>query len=183
MITLIIGTNRPDSRTKAVALQVKAIYRKLGVSMHVIDLEKLPPEFFLPATYAKKPRAFTLMIKKVLKADGLVVVTPEYNGSMPGVLKYFIDMLPFPESFELRPVCFIGLSAGASGALRPVEHLQQIFGYRNAHIYPKRIFMPQVYNLLDDNGRLKDADIQQRLQKQAEGFIQFTCQLKQVSVP
>ena len=180
MITLIIGTNRPDSRTKAVALQVKAIYEELKESVNVIDLLELPSEFFSPTAYAKKPATFTSMIDKVLTSDGLVVVTPEYNGSMPGVLKYFIDMLPFPESFELRPVCFIGLSAGASGALRPVEHLQQVFGYRNAHVYPKRIFMPQVHNLLDENGIIKDVDIKERLHKQAEGFSLFTRQLKWV---
>ena len=43
-------------------------------------------------------------LRAVLQAEGLIVVTPEYNGSLPGVLKYFIDMLKFPESFEQRPV-------------------------------------------------------------------------------
>src|SRR5262249_16899887 len=92
---------------------------------------------------------------------------------VPGVLKYFIDMLKFPESFERRPVCFVGLSAGIWGALRPVEQLQAIFGYRNAFIYPERVFVPQINSQLDENKRLKSAEILGRLKSQAEGFIKF----------
>jgi NAD(P)H-dependent FMN reductase len=106
------------------------------------------------------------------------VVTPEYNGSVPGVLKYFIDMLQFPESFEQRPVCFTGLAAGIWGALRPVEQLQAIFGYRNAYIFPGRVFLPQINSLLDESGKLKDAELLDRLHKQAEGFVDFVEKLK-----
>jgi NAD(P)H-dependent FMN reductase len=110
------------------------------------------------------------------------VVTPEYNGGMPGVLKYFIDMLKFPESFERRPVCFTGVAAGIWGALRPVEQLQAIFGYRNAHLYPERVFLPQINNLLDASGRLKDADLLERLKSQASGFTDFVERLKNVKL-
>jgi NAD(P)H-dependent FMN reductase len=103
----------------------------------------------------------------------LVLVTPEYNGGMPGVLKYFIDMLKFPESFERRPVCFVGVAAGQWGALRPVEQLQASFGYRNAHIFPERVFLPGVNGLLDERGKLNDDDIVGRLRKQAAGFVEF----------
>ena len=101
------------------------------------------------------------------------MVTPEYNGSLPGVLKYFIDMLKFPESFEGRPVCFIGEAAGMWGALRPVEQLQMIFGYRDAFLYPERVFMPRINDLLDDKGRIKDAELVDRLCEQQKGFIEF----------
>jgi NAD(P)H-dependent FMN reductase len=103
----------------------------------------------------------------------LVIVTPEYNGGVPGVLKYFVDMLPFPESFASRPVCFVGLAAGIWGALRPVEQLQAIFGYRNAYIFPERVFIPGVGKLLDEAGRLTSADLEQRLAAQAAGFTVF----------
>ena len=115
-----------------------------------------------------------MLFRSVLQASGLHVVTPEYNGSMPGVLKYFIDLLKFPESFERRPVCFTGLAAGTWGALRPVEQLQQIFGYRNAHIYPERVFIPGIGNQLGADGRLKDEELVGRLRKQAAGFAEFT---------
>jgi chromate reductase len=178
MITLIIGTNRPGSNTRKVAAQIEEIYAGLKVPLHVLDLAKLPPEIFSPTSYAEKPKSFHPFADAVLKSAGLHVVTPEYNGSVPGVLKYFIDMLKFPESFEHKPVCFTGLAAGIWGALRPVEQLQAIFGYRNAHIFPVRVFLPQIYDLLDDSGKIKDAELLARLKAQAEGFAKFVEKIK-----
>ena len=182
MMTLLIGTNRPGSNTRKVAAVVEEIYAELNTPLHVIDLAMLPPEIFNPTSYAEKPPAFKPFADAVLQASGLHVVTPEYNGSLPGVLKYFIDMLKFPESFIHRPVCFVGLSAGIWGALRPIEQLQAIFGYRNAFIYPDRVFLPQVNSLLTESGRLKNQELLDRLHKQAAGFVDFVEKLRQVNL-
>ena len=178
MMTLLIGTNRPGSNTRKVAAMVEQIYAELNTPLHVIDLAKLPPEIFHPGSYAEKPKSFQPFADAVLRASGLHVVTPEYNGSLPGVLKYFIDMLKFPESFERRPVCFVGLGAGLWGALRPVEMLQMIFGYRNAYLYPERVFLPKINDLLDASGQFKDPELRDRLRKQAAGFIEFVAKVK-----
>ncbi len=182
VLTLIVGTNRPGSNSRKVAKHVEEVYAGLGISLRVLDLANLPTEIFSPASYAEKPKSFAPFSDGVLAAEGLIVVTPEYNGSLPGVLKYFIDMLKFPESFEKRPVCFVGLSAGMWGALRPVEQLQLIFGYRNAFLYPERVFLPGVIGLLDDLGRFTYPDIQERLQQQAVGFVNFVERLKGVTL-
>jgi chromate reductase, NAD(P)H dehydrogenase (quinone) len=178
MITMVVGTNRPGSNTRKVAAHVEEIYREMNTPLKVLDLAQLPPEIFSPNSYAEKPASFKPFSDGVLQSSGLVVVTPEYNGSIPGVLKYFIDMLKFPESFERRPVCFVGLAAGMWGALRPVEQLQMIFGYRNAYLYPERVFMPRINDLFDANGRLKDADLIERLREQQKGFIEFVRKLR-----
>ena len=182
MLTLISGTNRPGSNTRKVAAHVEEIYKSLGVPLAVLDLAKLPPEIFAATSYAEKPKSFEPFAQGVLDATGLIVVTPEYNGGIPGVLKYFIDMLKFPESFERRPVCFVGVAAGIWGALRPVEQLQAIFGYRNAFIFPERVFLPKVYDLLGDDGRINDAEIVERLRAQAAGYIEFVEKLKGVKL-
>jgi NAD(P)H-dependent FMN reductase len=182
MLVLIVGTNRPGSNARKVARQVEEIYSSLGIVPHVLDLALLPPEIFSPTSYAQKPVSFLAFSEPILRASGLIIVTPEYNGGLPGVLKYFIDMLKFPESFERRPVCFVGLSAGVWGALRPVEQLQSIFGYRNAFLYPERVFIPKIHDLLDTGGRLIDQEIVKRLRAQAEGFLEFVERLKGVSL-
>jgi NAD(P)H-dependent FMN reductase len=182
MITLIAGTNRPGSNTRKVTAEVERSYAQLGVNVTVLDLAQMPPEVFSPTSYAEKPAAFSSFSEAVLAAAGLVVVTPEYNGGVPGVLKYFIDMLKFPESFQKRPVCFVGLSAGAWGALRPVEQLQQIFGYRNAFLFPERVFLPGIGDALDERGRLKDPELVKRLDAQAAGFVDFVERLRGVKL-
>ena len=178
MLTLIVGTNRPGSNSRKVARHVEETYAALSVPLKVLDLANLPAEIFSPSSYAEKPASFAPFSQGVLQAEGLIVVSPEYNGSVPGVLKYFIDMLKFPESFEQRPVCFVGVAAGMWGALRPVEQLQMIFGYRNAHVFPERVFIPKVFEVLDAGGRIKDAELLERLRAQQKGFVEFVRKLK-----
>ena len=111
------------------------------------------------------------------------MVTPEYNGSMPGVLKLFIDHLKFPESFEAKPVCFVGLAAGMWGALRSVEQLQAIFGYRNAHVFPKRVFIPGIGQALGSDGQFVDPELTGRLREQTRGFVRFVDAIDRLKTP
>ena len=114
---------------------------------------------------------------RVLAAAGLHVVTPEYNGSFPGVLKYFIDLLKYPDSFEHKPVAYVGEASGTWGGLRAVEQLQMVFGYRHAHSYPVRVFIPTVHKLFDPTGHLTDPEIDRRLSDQSRGFAQYITRL------
>jgi NAD(P)H-dependent FMN reductase len=121
-------------------------------------------------------------IEKIDKSDGLIVVAPEYNGSMPGALKYFIDHLKYPDAFEGRPVCFIGLG-GMFGGLRPIEHLQQVFGYRNSYVFPERIFIMNVWNHFkktdtNPDGEFRDGLILGLMKQQARDFSRFVDALK-----
>lgn len=172
-ILIISGTNRPASNARRVAGILGDNYQRLGIAHEIFSLTDLPREIFDGDAYANKPPAMVALQNRVLDAVGLHIVTPEYNGSLPGVLKYFIDMLKFPESFQHKPVAFVGVAAGAWGGLRPVEHLQQIFSYRNAYILPERVFIPNVRMKFDDAGRFTDAAIADLLGKQCEHFAAF----------
>ncbi len=166
-ILLISGTNRPGSNTARVSRVIERHYQSNDIPVNFLDLVNLPPEAFLPSVYATKPASVVALQQRVLDAAGLHVVTPEYNGSFPGVLKHFIDLLKFPESFEHKPVAFTGVAAGMFGALCAVEQLQMIFGYRNAHGFPDRVFIPSVHSLFNADGGLSDTALDQRLARQA----------------
>ncbi len=172
-LLIISGTNRPGSNAMKISRIVEGHYRQSGTPAEVFSLAEMPQDIFNPSSYASKPAGFVAIQQKVLDAPGLHIISPEYNGSFPGVLKYFIDMLKFPESFERKPVAFVGEAAGVWGALRAVEQLQMIFGYRNAHIFPERVFIPGIGDKLDAEGKLKDAGINERLGKQAREFAKF----------
>lgn len=174
MIEIIAGTNRPASNTLKVAHLVESLYRKSNTPARILSLADLPAEIFSPSSYAVKPPAFEPFKERVLESDGLHVVVPEYNGSFPGVMKYFIDMLKFPESFEHRCVAFTGLAAGIWGAFRSVEQLQMIFGYRNAYIMPERVWIPRINDQWnEDESDFIDPSISRMLQKQVDLFARF----------
>ena len=64
-----------------------------------------------------------------------------------------------------------------------MEQLRQIFAYRNAYIYPERVCLPRIQDLLGADGRLKDAEALRRLKAQAEGFIDFVERLRRIKHP
>jgi NAD(P)H-dependent FMN reductase len=173
-ILIISGTNRPGSNALRIARVLERHYHAAGTAgVSILSLAELPIEVFHGSAYAAKPPAMVAIQQRVVAALGLHVVTPEYNGSFPGVLKYFIDMLKFPESFERKPVAFTGEAAGTWGGLRSVEQLAAIFAYRNAHLFPNRVFIPGVSGKLDADGNMTDAAINDRLARQAADFAHF----------
>jgi NAD(P)H-dependent FMN reductase len=174
-IIVIAGTNRPGSNAKRIAELLVAHYQTAGADdVELYSLADMPKELFDPSSYAKKPPAWQAVQDRIVRSAGLHVVTPEYNGSFPGVLKYFIDMLKFPESFERKPVAFTGEAAGIWGGFRSVEQLQMIFGYRTAYMYPERVFIPGISQKFDATGGFTDEAINSRLAMQAQGFVEFT---------
>lgn len=175
---IISGTDRADSNSLKVSKYIQSLYRDLGEEVEIIDLRELRHELVTQGPHYGKEQPATLKaeIDKISHADGLIVVCPEYNGSMPGILKYYIDHLKFPDSFEFRPICFVGLG-GLFGGVRPIEHLQQVFGYRNSFIYPQRVFLMNVHKMMKD-GVPADPLVQELLKAQAVGFQSFTQALK-----
>ncbi len=173
MIEILAATNRPGSNTLKIARLIASMYPESGASAQVLDLQSLPPEIFTSASYAEKPHSFAPFQQRIFEADGLHIITPEYNGSFPGVLKYFIDMLKSPDSFEHLPVAFTSLAAGQWGGLRAVEQLQMLMSYRNAYMMPERVFIPLVRERFDVQGGFADPEISERLRQQTRLFTQF----------
>jgi len=178
MIEVLAGTNRPGSNARRVADRLLSEYKKLNAPAQILDLADLPPEIFSPSSYANKPASFTPFADRILKADGLHVVVPEYNGSFPGVLKYFVDMLKFPESFERKPVAFLGEAMGIWGAFRAVEQLQLIFGYRNALLLPERVWIPKIHQQLQPDGSIADKVTDGLVTDQCAKFVAFIKSVK-----
>jgi NAD(P)H-dependent FMN reductase len=178
---IISGTNRPQSNSLKVSQFIQNLYREAGEQVEIIDLAELQISELDGTHYGKElPPKLASVIDKLNHADGLIMVVPEYNGSMPGVLKYFIDHWRYPQSFEQRPVCFVGLG-GMFGGLRPVEHLMQVFSYRNGFIFPVRVFLMNIWNIYKD-GVWRDEMSLQLLKAQVDGFQKFCKALQSVGL-
>ncbi|HSL18843.1 MAG TPA: NAD(P)H-dependent oxidoreductase [Methylomirabilota bacterium] len=173
MITVISGTNRPGSNTRRIAALAEEKLLEAGEEVVLLDLVELPMELFDGTSYASKPAAFAPFQDAVLAAAGILTVIPEYNGACPGIMKYFIDMLRFPESLYEKPAGFIGLSAGPWGAVRAVEQLEMVFQYRHAHLCGRRVFIPNVAAVLDPDGRFADPATEHRFGEAVAKFSDF----------
>ncbi len=176
MIYILAGTNRSDSKTSDVVRIIEASYKNKKIPAEIMNLEVLNDVNIDSLYGAKTISPLKEMVGKLNTAQGIHLVVPEYNGGMPGVLKYFIDHFEYPKTFEWRPVCFVGLG-GRFGGLRPVEHAQQIFGYRNGFQYPQRVFIQNVEKAMVD-GKTSDQFLLKLLDEQVEGFAKFILALE-----
>lgn len=177
-IQIISGTDRPRSNALKVARYLQEKYLKHEAEAEIVDLREFPIRDVAGGRYGKEIPELKKFIQPVLSADGLVVVCPEYNGGYPGILKLFIDYLPFPEALEKKPVCFVGEADGAFGALRAVEQLQQVVGYRNAYVFPERVFIPRVNENFDPEKGIKNPFQQELLETQIKNFVQYVLDMQ-----
>lgn len=176
-IVVVCGTNREGALSRLLAREVAQTYTERGHEVDFLDMAELPADALLPTAYKEKTPSVDALVQRFLACDGAVFVIPEYNGSYPGIVKLFVDMLPYPEGFDSRPCAFIGLAAGQFKSLRAVEHFQQVAGYRNAYVYPRRIFIGDSFKQFID-GKLADDELTKRLDAQAEGFLHFINAIK-----
>lgn len=178
MILIVAGTNRLGSVTGKVARTVLEIYTDEGRESQLIDLAEVPHHCWGGQLYGDdkelKPAELRPFIDAVESANGLVIVSPEYNGGIPGALKLFIDLLPNRDTnLVAKPVCFIGVAAGEWGGLRPIEQLETVFLYRKAFVDPERVFIRSYQDVIGPNGEITDSRLERRLRQQAERLGRF----------
>lgn len=115
----------------------------------------------------------------IAAADGLLIATPEYNNSMPGVLKNAIDWLSRPPAdikrvFAGKPVALMGASPGGFGTILSQNAWLPVL--RTLGMQPwfgGRLMVSRAQSVFDDSGEITDQAIRQQLGKFAEGFAQF----------
>lgn len=119
---------------------------------------------------------------KIKEADALLIVTPEYNYSIPGVLKNAIDWASRPSgdnSFDNKTVALASASGGRLGGARAQYHLRQCFVTLNMHAVNRPevlvMFAPQKFS---QDGKLLDEDTRKYFQQLLENLVALTKKLK-----
>lgn len=113
------------------------------------------------------PEPVRLLRDEVAAADALLIATPEYNWSFPGVLKNALDWLSRPAPTEVltgKPVAVIGASAGQWGTRLAQNHLRQVLAATESLVMPApTLFIRRAERVFDVNGKVADASAQQAL--------------------
>jgi len=125
------------------------------------------------------PDAVAKLKERIVAGDGLLLVTPEYNNSIPGVFKNAIDWLSRPDSdiprvFGNRPVGVIGASPGGFGTLlSQTTWLPVLKTLRTAAYFGGRLQVSRAGDVFDESGNLIDQKIREQLGKYLAGFCEF----------
>lgn len=175
MITIVAGTNRPQSRARRISDLYAAQLRAFGAEVRILDLAALPADFTATALYENTGRhaGFNRLVELASAADKLVFVVPEYNCSYPGVLKAFIDGLPYPGGIRDKKAALVGLSSGTQGGLLALSHLSDVLMYLGTAVLPMRVRLPNIEASLTTTGELHNPLFEQLLREQAEQLLRF----------
>ncbi|MBC6415672.1 MAG: NAD(P)H-dependent oxidoreductase [Bdellovibrionales bacterium] len=169
---IITSTNRKGALSLKIAGLVKKKYEDLGARhIEILDLKQVPFKDIVDNPFSKPTFALKKQLNKIAESEALILVCPEYNGGIPGLIKHFIDHWIYPESFVYKPVCFIGVG-GKFGALNPILHLESIFTYRHSFVFPLRVLIQNVSEVLKQD-EIIDLEIKKLLEKQARNFLKF----------
>ena len=174
MITLVSGTNRPNSVTR----QIVDIYQQMlsdrNIPSQIIDLVDMPDDFIASALYSKsgKNLDFNPIRQQMLDAEKYVFFVPEYNGSFPGILKTFIDGLAYPQTFKGKKCAMVGISSGVQGSVLAMSHLTDVFNYSKMHVLAEKPKLLKIENHLK-NGKLINPLFKSLLEEQIESFLAF----------
>jgi len=125
------------------------------------------------------PSAVEALKQRLARADGLLLVTPEYNNSVPGVTKNAIDWLSRPSGdidnvFRDKPVAIVGASPGGFGTILSQSAWLPVFRTLRARIWTRgRLMVSGARNVFDEESNLVDDGIRERLDDYVGGFIAF----------
>ena len=173
------GSLRKDSYNKALLRAAAELVPK-GAKLEIFDIEGIPLynqdlEYEMPA----KVKEFKA---KIRSADAILVATPEYNYSIPGVLKNAIDWASRPlgdNSFEGKAVAIMSASIGMLGGVRAQYHLRQVFVSLNMYpINKPEVIVPFAKEKFDENGRLKDDETRTKIRELLENLVTWAKKLK-----
>ena len=162
MITVISGTNRPNSQTKFIADYCYNFLINKGVECACLDLQDINADLLSSEMYqshGQHPVISDIQDGILVPSDHWLVVSPEYNGSFPGILKLLIDALSIrrsKETFGGKKVSLIGVSSGRAGNFRGMEHLTGIFNYLNMLVMPNKLPVSSVDKHISKTGMISD---------------------------
>jgi NAD(P)H-dependent FMN reductase len=178
-ITIISTSTRIGRVSHRIALALTAQIEKSGHQAAIIDLLELDlPRFTERFPKVKeKPENWQPVMDQLLASDGLIFLTPEYNGSFSSGLKNFIDVFA-KKGFRGKPIGVATGSSGSMGGIRAAYQVQQVILSLFAYPQPRMLTVGEMQDKFDENGELIDEDFRDRFEGFVDKFIAFTTKIR-----
>jgi chromate reductase len=173
-VAIIVGSLRRDSLNRKLAKALIAMAPP-PLQMEIVEIGQLP--LFNQDWEADPPPAVREFKERIARADAVLFVTPEYNRSVPGVLKNAIDVgsRPYGQSaWSGKPGAVISVSPGAIGGFGANHHLRQSLVFLDVPALPQpEAYIGNAHKLFDEQGALKDDSTREFLQKLLTTYAQW----------
>jgi NAD(P)H-dependent FMN reductase len=177
-IVAISGSTRAGS-FNAMLLHAAVEATPAGATVELASIKDIPLYDGDLEAAAGVPASVQSLKERIVQADGLLLATPEYNNSVPGVLKNTIDWLSRPPAdiarvFGGRPVGVIGATPGQGGtSLAQAAWLPVLRTLGTVPYFGARLMVSSAGTVFDEQGRLADARVRAQVEKYMKGFVDF----------
>ena len=166
MYTIISGTNRAGSNTLKVARQYRALLKEKGIDAGLLSLENV--------NVLIRDNHFEKMEKEILiPTDKYIFISPEYNGSFPGVLKMLFDTSKTHTIWWHKKALITGVSSGRAGNLRGNDQLSAVLNYLKITVHPNQLPISVIDKLMDNEGNIIDDNTLKAIHHQLDDFISW----------
>jgi chromate reductase len=176
----IAGSLRRQSYNRA-ALRAALNLAPQGAKIHIFELDGIPG--FNEDEEKSPPLKIVDLKKQIRAADAVLFVTPEYNYSIPGVLKNAIDWASRPygdSAWSGKPVAVMGASVGNIGTARAQYHLRQVFVFLNMFpLNQPEVMIGNASERFDSDGNLTDEDTKEHIRRLLQSLVEWTSRLHQ----
>lgn len=176
-IVAICGSLREKSYNKAAILAAKELLPE-NTTLELADISKIP--FFNEDNEITEILEVSRFKNLLKEADAILIATPEYNYSVPGVLKNALDWASRGETPPLsgKPLAIMSASLSTFGGSRAQYHLRQICVVLNMLPINKETFIPSAMDKFDENGKIIDERTKNSIKRLLESLVQYTLKLK-----
>lgn len=177
------GSLRKNSYNRA-ALRVAQALAPADVKMDIFDLNGIP--MFNEDDEASPSKIVVEFREKISAADAILIATPEYNYSIPGVLKNAIDWgsRPYGQvALSGKPVAIMGASMGMLGTARAQYHLRQSFVFLNMYVLNQpEVMIPFAAKAFDAQGNFTDDKTRDKIKELVSALADWTRKLRAGSI-
>lgn len=174
MITVISGTNKTDSLTRVVSSIYYNRLRIIYPTTRFLSLEDVTFDFITGTMYSEHSAAINYLQETIFNpTKKFVFIVPEYNGSIPGVLKLLIDALDVKPAFQGKKATLTGIATGRAGNLRGLDHMSSILQHMHVTVMPQMLPISRVKDELNHHGDFILPGTIKTIEQHVKNIIEF----------
>jgi chromate reductase len=189
-IVVMAGSRRREALSRRVAAACVRALEAAGAEVERVELDDYPAPLYDGDLEADSglPEAIVRLQRVLHASDGVLVVNPEYNGSLTPLLKNTLDWCSRPNPadpersggkvYAGRAAAVVGSSPGALGGMRVLFHVRDVLGYLGMQVIPQQLAVGKAGEAVGDDDRLRDAAQQEMLDKLAAALVDTARRLR-----